>query len=202
MRSCENCLWRVGVFKCQKRRDTDGDMIEIKNLDGVCEQYERQKCVACSNYQSDGSLCTAHTNSLGNYIEVKRDGLCDNFNRNIRWGTSLGRADAGSGCFLTSACVDYYGKDDDCYELTTLRKLRDEHLVNLEGGKELIVQYYDIAPRIVKKIDASSERSDYYEYIYKNILKCIEFYENGEYEEGIKNYKDMVKLLKEELCDV
>ena len=33
------------------------------------------------------------------------------------------RGSSSGGCFLTTACCDYKGLPDDCYELETMRKL-------------------------------------------------------------------------------
>ena len=60
-----------------------------------------------------------------------------------------------SGCFLTSACVNAKGLPDDCYELTTLRKFRDEYLSKQECGECEIAHYYHVAPAIVERINAS-----------------------------------------------
>lgn len=53
-------------------------------------------------------------------------------------------------CFLTTAVCEYLGKSDDCEELTTLRACRDQWLAKQPGGKELIEEYYEIAPGIVR----------------------------------------------------
>ena len=66
-----------------------------------------------------------------------------------------GASQSSSGCYLTSACVEAMQKSDDCFELTTLRRFRDEWLANQPGGKEEIEEYYRIAPEIVAKIHAS-----------------------------------------------
>ena len=79
-----------------------------------------------------------------------------------------------SGCFMTSACVDYLGKEDDCYELEMMRKFRDEKLCRMPGGKAMIKEYYEVAPGIVKKINASKEKGTYYQDIYNTILNCID----------------------------
>lgn len=59
-----------------------------------------------------------------------------------------------SGCFLTSACVEYLGLPDDCKELTTLRTIRDKVLKATGEGRGLVDEYYRIAPALVEKINA------------------------------------------------
>lgn len=38
----------------------------------------------------------------------------------------LDKSTTSTGCFLTSACVSYMGLEDDCHELTTLRRCLKE----------------------------------------------------------------------------
>ena len=47
---------------------------------------------------------------------------------------------------FTTACVKSKGLSDDCIELSTLRKFRDEYILNLENGEKDIKEYYDTAP--------------------------------------------------------
>ncbi len=41
----------------------------------------------------------------------------------------------GDSCFLTTACCELVGLDDDCFELTVLRRYRDTVLPRLPGGR-------------------------------------------------------------------
>jgi hypothetical protein len=63
-----------------------------------------------------------------------------------------------SGCFLTTACVDYAGLSDDCHELTVLREFRDNYVAHQPGGIEMLRDYYDTAPKIVAAINRAPER--------------------------------------------
>ena len=103
-----------------------------------------------------------------------------------------------SDCFLTSACVNFYGKND-CIELTTMRRFRDEYLLNTDKGKILVDEYYKIAPSIVAKIDCSNKKSEYYYYIYQCIQDCMKLYKQHEYAKLIKTYTKMVITLKNDL---
>ena len=55
-------------------------------------------------------------------------------------------------CFLTTACVENLGLEDDCFELQALRRFRDGPLQDLAGGQQDIERYYRVAPRIVAQI--------------------------------------------------
>jgi len=100
-------------------------------------------------------------------------------------------------CYITTAVCDSLNKADDCKELTLLREYRDNVLSKEEGGKELIDEYYDIAPTIVKRINRSENPKEEYNRLYSSfILKCIENIENNEYEQCRDNYTSMVTELK------
>ncbi|MGK2921978.1 MAG: CFI-box-CTERM domain-containing protein [Methyloceanibacter sp.] len=61
------------------------------------------------------------------------------------------------GCFITTACCDVLGLDDDCFELRTLRRYRDDVLAKQPGGAALIARYYALAPRILAQLRAASD---------------------------------------------
>jgi hypothetical protein len=55
-------------------------------------------------------------------------------------------------CFITTACCDILGLPDDCFELRTLRRYRDEVMARSERGREAIARYYESAPIILARI--------------------------------------------------
>ena len=82
-----------------------------------------------------------------------------------RFGDELDDPDP-NGCFLTTACVDQAGLGDDCFELYTLRRFRDQALAHMPGGAADIARYYREAPALVAMIgrhpDGASELSRAY----------------------------------------
>ena len=102
-----------------------------------------------------------------------------------------------SGCFLTTACVEYKGLEDDCEELTKLRAFRDNYLKTTEEGKAVVEEYYRIAPQIVEKINASAKKAEIYDYIYKEIHTCIACIESGDADGAVSVYRGMVKAADE-----
>jgi hypothetical protein len=62
------------------------------------------------------------------------------------------------GCFITTAACEVLGLDDDCFELSTLRRYRDEVLAKRPGGKAEIARYYEIAPLILARMPDSNRR--------------------------------------------
>ncbi len=105
----------------------------------------------------------------------------------------------GSGCYLTSATVDYYGKADDCEELNALRAFRDGYMKTAEGGEELIKDYCEVAPKIVELINSSDKKDKYYKYISEVVEKCVKLISMKENERALTEYKFMVENLKTEL---
>lgn len=100
-------------------------------------------------------------------------------------------------CFLTTAVCEYENKPDDCYELETLRAFRDGYLASSENGKELIEEYYNIAPGIVTSIFVRCEGDTVYPMIRdKYIAPCISDIENGKMESCKNRYITMVNELK------
>jgi hypothetical protein len=63
------------------------------------------------------------------------------------------------GCFITTACCETLGLDDDCFELAALRRYRDQVLAKRPGGKADIARYYELAPLILARIPERTRRA-------------------------------------------
>lgn len=98
-------------------------------------------------------------------------------------------------CFLTTACVDYYGLPDQGYELTTLRNFRDTYLASTLGGKELIREYYTVSPQIVKLVNKDKEKRSIYTYIYSEVKNACAKIEAQHLLSAKRIYTTMVKTL-------
>lgn len=108
-----------------------------------------------------------------------------------------GATNSSSGCFLTSACVEAMGLPDDCMELTTLRRLRDEWLAHQPGGQAEIDEYYRIAPSIVAKLHAAPDGMETLRRMYaEQILPCVADAQAGKSEAAHRRYRAMVDELK------
>ena len=100
-------------------------------------------------------------------------------------GSSFG---ANSSCFLTTACCEFKGLPDNCDQLTTLRHFRDTYV-----PKELIAEYYRIAPKIVEAITNNTRKL---EYVWNIVQDCVKLVKEGRKEEALISYKNMVNSLK------
>ena len=104
---------------------------------------------------------------------------------------------SSGGCFLTSACVEAKGASDNCYELTTLRKFRDEYRTNQECCKCEITHYYQVAPVIVERIKAIKESAKVFEQIYNElVLPCVKMIEEHNLSGAHSLYRTKVQELQ------
>lgn len=101
-------------------------------------------------------------------------------------------------CYITTAVCQSLHKGDDCEELVLLRDYRDSYLMEMSNGQEVIREYYDVAPTIVKHINRRKDSPQIYRNIYDNYLgRCIELIRQGKKEQCRKVYTAMVYDLEE-----
>jgi hypothetical protein len=104
-------------------------------------------------------------------------------------------------CYITTAVCETLGKGDDCYELTLLRHYRDYYLLGQADGEEVIGEYYNIAPTIVKRINKLSNTSEVYKSVWENYLSpCVKLIEEDKNLECKDVYYQMVRDLQKEYC--
>lgn len=102
-----------------------------------------------------------------------------------------------SGCYVTTACIKAKGLSANCYELEALRQFRDDWVKKHENGLEEIGIYYEIAPKIVDKINGLANSSEIYEKIYNEVVcTCVQLIEAGQDKEAYCLYKNAAYELK------
>lgn len=113
------------------------------------------------------------------------------------------KGDSSGGCYLTSACMYAKGLPDDCYELEILRQYRDTWLKDSEEGRNVIEQYYEIAPKIVSAINETMDSKAIYDMIYEKMVKpCVAFVEQKKYQEVLELYRRMtLQFERKFLCE-
>lgn len=65
------------------------------------------------------------------------------------------------GCFITTACCEVLGLDDDCFELRSLRRYRDHVLTRTPGGPDAIAHYYRLAPALLTRLRVDRDGFDH-----------------------------------------
>jgi len=104
------------------------------------------------------------------------------------------------GCFLTTACVDHFGLQDNCHELETLRRFRDQYVKELEEGEEVLCTYYNSAPKILVNIDRSGNTNLEMPVIFKGIQEAVALIESGNNHEAFTLYSKMFSRLNRRYC--
>ena len=100
-------------------------------------------------------------------------------------------------CFLTSACVFHKGLADDCYELETLRSLRENYMRGTIFGDALLEEYQEIGPLLVRQINAAPNRTEILDHLYSQlVLPSVAKIEKGELAEAVEGYKLYVEAMK------
>lgn len=119
--------------------------------------------------------------------------FCHNYEENYRRCPNY-KGKSSGGCFLTTACVEHKGLPDDCHELTTMRRFRDEWLVDQPSGREEVAEYYAVAPCIVAHINARSDAGEVWEKLYQEYIQpCVAAVDAGEFERAHGVYRTMVE---------
>ena len=161
---------------------------------------EDDEKLSYTSYENSGRVNRYHDNGDGHHSHSSWDDKKDyeageepNFNRN-----ESGRSEnpsSADGCYVTTACMHHYKSnfDDNCYELTILRWLRDNF-----ASEEDKYHYYSVAPIIVEAITQLENSNEIFKNIYENIIvKCIEAIEDKKFKLAYNIYKlSMIKLEK------
>jgi len=98
-----------------------------------------------------------------------------------------------SSCFVTTAICEVLGRSDDCDELVTLRKFRDEWVLHRAWGHELNNHYMIVGPKIVEYIKHKHDRAEYCEHLkFDFIDPCVTAVKKGFNDTALKIYFELV----------
>lgn len=75
-------------------------------------------------------------------------------------------------CFITTACVKFYGYPDNCNQLQILRFFRDSYLKQSSKGRRLVKSYYLIGPIIIQNLRRDKDAATVFKFILMNINKA------------------------------
>jgi len=98
-------------------------------------------------------------------------------------------------CFLTASCCELVGLADDCFELRTLRRYRDEVLAEMPGGRGDIERYYGIAPVILASIRRKGRKRELLVLYFTHVLPSAVLARVGLNRTARRLYTHMMRVL-------
>lgn len=102
-------------------------------------------------------------------------------------------------CYITTATCRAQGLPDDCAELTTLRRFRDEVVRATPEGARQVAEYYATAPGIVARIDRRDDAEAIYAAIHRTYIRpSVDAVERGEFARAQALFETMVRRLEAE----
>ncbi len=94
------------------------------------------------------------------------------------------------GCYITTACIAVLGCADDGEELTLLRTFRDTYMNQYDRLRAEIQEYYEVAPKIVERINAQNNFYEIYRAIFETmIVPCMQAIQLFQFDEAYQIYK-------------
>jgi hypothetical protein len=164
--------------------------------DGVAQDLEKAKGLyEASLLKMHNQVVKANLDKVKSMIE-KRARSSEQRSYSSSSRTTSSYTEDNSFCFLTTATCKVKGYEDDCDVLTTFRQYRDTVLYIEEGGKELISEYYTIAPLIVKNIENSDESMQVYNMMWEDYLNpCYQLLLENKNAQSKALYIDLVRML-------
>lgn len=181
---------------------------EVERLNSHQSMYRNEKTGqrAVVEHRNNGSRATygslkGESNFEAGHSHYDYKNSTDSQPRTARTGSDESSKGRGF-CYLTTACMKFYLDefDDNCYELTMMRWLRD----NIVSDSDKLL-YYFLAPQIVENINNNTEETKtiIYSYIYDNVLiPCIELIEQGQYNEAYDVYKNSFMSLVQSFTEL
>lgn len=113
--------------------------------------------------------------------------------------SSAEASSGGGGCFITTAVCESRGEPDDCPTLTKLRAFRDSYMQETKQRKDLVALYYDVAPKIVDRINAREDRQSFIEYLYcRFIVPACASIDHGNLLDAFNLYTQMIVFAHQE----
>ncbi|ONI39403.1 hypothetical protein AN639_05445 [Candidatus Epulonipiscium fishelsonii] len=208
----------IRCIECGVYFDITNNELDYFNKKGLdvpkrCPNCRKERKNNAYNYSSNISSNSPNNNSNNSPNNSSNKNLNNNSNNSSNKNLNNNSSNSsnnnsnnrsknrkGSLCFITTVVCQYYGKPDDCEELTILRNYRDNWLSQQVDGKLLIAEYYNTAPLLVSLLCSSSEYEYYCELLWKiYIIPCIELIKNNKLEECKNLYIAMVQFLDGQL---
>jgi hypothetical protein len=96
------------------------------------------------------------------------------------------------GCFVTTACVEVLGMEDNCHDLQSLRKLRDEYvLLKRPDGRDWVALYGILGPALIRHLDRQEDSVVIYQKLYRELVQeTTRLVDRGRYPEAFAHYSE------------
>jgi len=170
-----------------------------KTVSGICgivyKEVTMAECRYCSylDRSDTDKYGDCYCSYLGKYVDPASPGCSKN-------DKEADGEDHSGGCYLTTAMCGVLGKADDCFELEKLRAFRENYMRKTDEGQKLLAEYDTISPPIAKKLEQSDNRIAIAEKMLRDFIDpAINLIFNGENQQAIEKYKEMVYYVKREL---
>ncbi len=156
----------------------------IQNLPNIYQQYNGNVSAAIAGLNSNSTLAFNSINTVSQASQATSQAVAN--------------SGGGGGCFITTAICGSEGLADDCDELETLRFYRDYVLRYIEGGADMIRQYYREAPGIVARISERADAGEIWRKLREGYLgDAIHCVKVGAYKAALDIYRRMFEYTKE-----
>lgn len=103
-----------------------------------------------------------------------------------------------SGCYITTAICETDNLPDDCDELKTFRKFRDEFMLTDSVLAPLVAEYYETAPDIVARIKSFPNKGmGVFRYLRRQyLMPALAAIQVGNYAEALREYVNMTRAAR------
>ncbi len=136
-------------------------------------------------------------NSISSWMD---DGWNNSSWTDSGWSNS---GSGGGGCYITTAAVEHIGLADNCDELNILRMYRDKLVEEDPEFKKIVLEYYKIAPRIVKEISKMPNKEEILDSIYIDmVVPVISLLKQNKIEEAKEYYINAYNNLKSQYIEI
>ena len=161
-----------------------GQQFAMQNLPDIYQQYNGNVSAAISGLNANSALAFNSINTVSQASQATSQAVAN--------------SGGGGGCFITTAICDAEGLADDCDELETLRFYRDYVLRYIEGGADMIRQYYREAPDIVARISERADAGEIWRKLREGYLgDAIHCVKVGAYKAALDIYRRMFDYTKQ-----
>lgn len=187
----------VGTFTYKIEKVT-----EVFNSLGMTQGYEVTAQIKDGSNKPGSIIGQKIILNIFPYVDIKLpknpfDLSSGNWDSRNCWKLDYRVMEGAEDCFLTSACVAFKGLDDDGYALNTLRHFRDDYMSRSFEGRQLIDEYNQIAPELIRKINQQTNAAEFWDHIYEVLVKpSISKIEKGQEAEAMGYYAGYVRELR------